>query len=110
MFNVTLKLSNKQSVQVYELDFFAVQPSNYQIPQTQTNSPVQDRLSAAVQVVKLLLCHGVIYIHSWYAQFSSFRELIQPRKGRQKLFTSCRGVLLWLYDYINYRKSTSIKQ
>lgn len=47
---------------------------------TRAYSPIQDGLSAAVQVIKLLLCHRVVYIHRRHAQFSSFRQLIQPRQ------------------------------
>lgn len=48
------------------------------LPNTEVCSPVQDWLSAAVQVVKLLLRHRVIYIHSRHTKFPSFRQLIQP--------------------------------
>lgn len=42
------------------------------------NSPVQDRLPAAVQVVKLLLGDGVVDIHGRHAQLPSFGQLVQP--------------------------------
>lgn len=41
-------------------------------------SPVQDGLSAAVQVVELLLGHRVVYVHGGHAQFPGFGQLIQP--------------------------------
>lgn len=45
-------------------------------------SPVQDGLSAAVQVVKLLLGHRVVYVHGGHAEFPSFGQLIQPGEKR----------------------------
>lgn len=45
-------------------------------------SPVQDGLSAAVQVVKLLLGHWVVYVHGGHAEFPSFGQLIQPGEKR----------------------------
>lgn len=46
--------------------------------------PVQDGLSAAVQVVELLLGHRVIDVHGRDAQFSGLGELIQSVGGREK--------------------------
>lgn len=40
--------------------------------------PVQDGLSAAVQVVKLLLCDRVVDIHGWDAELPRFGQLVQP--------------------------------
>lgn len=45
-------------------------------------SPVQDGLSAAVQVVELLLGHRIVYVHGRHAQFPSFGQLIQPGEER----------------------------
>lgn len=40
--------------------------------------PVQDGLSAAIQVVKLLLCDRVVDIHGWDAELPCFGQLVQP--------------------------------
>ena len=40
--------------------------------------PVQDRLSAAVQVVELLLGDRVVDVHGWNTQLPRLRELVQP--------------------------------
>lgn len=55
--------------------------------------PIQDGLSAAVQVVEFLLGHRVIDVHGRDTQFSSFGELIQSVGGGEKiiLFTLIRS-------------------
>lgn len=46
---------------------------------SQHNSlPVQYGLFAAVNVVKLLLGHGVVHVHGRDAQFAGFGQLVQP--------------------------------
>lgn len=44
------------------------------------SSPIQDRFTAAVKVVKLLLGDRVIHIHGRDAQFASLRQLVQSEK------------------------------
>ena len=44
------------------------------------SSPVQDRFTAAVKVVKLLLGDRVIHIHGRDTQFASLRQLVQSEK------------------------------
>lgn len=43
-----------------------------------SNSPVQDGLPAAVQVVKLLLGHRVVDVHGGHTQLPGFGQLVQP--------------------------------
>lgn len=43
-----------------------------------SDSPVQDGLSATVQVIEFLFGDRVIDIHGWDTQFPSLGQLVQP--------------------------------
>lgn len=49
--------------------------------------PIQDGLSTAVQIVKLLLGHRIVDIHSRDTKLAGFGELIQPNRKSKK--TDC---------------------
>lgn len=48
--------------------------------------PIQDGLTAAVQVVKFLLGDRVIDVHGRHTQFASLRQLVQPRRKEKTKF------------------------
>lgn len=52
-----------------------------------SNSPVQDGLSATVQVIELLFRDRVIDIHGWDTQFPSLGQLVQPAGRKDPLET-----------------------
>lgn len=69
-----VRLFGKQTVQCFNMG---------SLSHSKVHLPIQDWLSAAVQVVKLLLGHRVVYIHSRHTQLSSFRQLVQPRSREE---------------------------
>jgi hypothetical protein len=44
--------------------------------------PVNDRLSARVEIIKLHLRHGVVDVHRWHRQLPGLGELVQPVHAR----------------------------
>lgn len=83
----------KRSAEVYE----PLKIAHLSLQTSRGRSPVQDGLSAAVQVVKLLLGHRVVHVHGGHAEFPGFGELIQPgekRAGGWSARLLCGGMLL----------------
>ena len=52
------------------------------------SSPVQDRFTAAVKVVKFLLGDGVVHIHGRDTQLASLRQLVQSDRTHEE---TCSG-------------------
>lgn len=49
------------------------------------DSPIQDGLPAAVQVIKLLLGDRVVHVHGWDTELPSLGELVQPGRGQRQV-------------------------